>query len=54
MMEDPKIIRLNIEHYQDLLQLKCTPETRQQLVKLLARAQENLPLAVAEVADRRC
>ena len=52
MMEDPEIIRLNIRHYQALLRLYSTPETRQQVVKLLAQAEAQLPLAVAEASDR--
>ena len=47
-MEDPEIIRLNIRHYHELLKLYCTPEARQQLVKLIVRA----PLDVAEAEDR--
>jgi hypothetical protein len=53
MMEDPEIIRLNIRHYRELLKLHGTTETRQQVLKLLAEAQEQLPLALAEAADRK-
>ncbi len=52
MMEDPHIIRLNIRHYRELLNLHSTEETRQQVLKLLARAQEQLPLAMAEAHER--
>jgi hypothetical protein len=53
MMEDPEIIRLNIQHYQNLLKLYCTPETRQQVVKLLAEAKAQLPFAEADASDRK-
>ncbi len=53
MTEDPHIIRLNIRHYQELLKLNCAEETRRQVVKLLARAQEQLPLAMAEARERK-
>jgi uncharacterized protein (DUF1778 family) len=50
MMEDPEIIRLNIRHYQELLKLLSAPDTRQQVVKLLAEA--TAQLAIAEAAER--
>jgi hypothetical protein len=53
MMEDPEIIRLNIRHYQHLLTLHPTAETRQRVIKLLAEAQTNLPLAEAEARNQR-
>ncbi len=53
MTEDPHIIQLNIRHYQELLKLYCTEETRRQVVKLLARAQEQLPLALTEAHERK-
>ena len=47
-MEDPRIIELNIRHYQELLKLdRHTPETRQRLIDLLAEAQVRLPTAAA-------
>jgi hypothetical protein len=52
-MEDPEIIRLNIRHYQELLKLHATAETHQQVRKLLAEAQAQLPLAIAETAERK-
>jgi len=42
MREDPEIIRLNIRHYQELLKLRSTTETRQQVLKLLAEAHAQL------------
>lgn len=48
MCEDPYIIRLNIQHYQDALRQPCPPEKRQQLLRLLAQAQAELPIAMAE------
>jgi hypothetical protein len=53
MMEDPEIIQLNIRHYQELLKLHSTPETRQQVIKLLAEAQAQLPAAEAEARERK-
>ena len=52
-MEDPEIIRLNIRHYQELLTLNRVPEMRQQVIKLLAEAQAQLPDAMAEASERR-
>ena len=44
MTEDPRIIELNIQHYQELLKLdRHTAETRQRLIDLLAEAQAQLP-----------
>jgi len=45
MTEDPEIIRLNIRHYQELLKLDGTAEAQQQVMKLLAEAQAQLPFA---------
>jgi len=53
MTEDPEIIRLNIRHYQELLKLQRTAETRQQVIELLAEAQARLPAAEAEARARR-
>ncbi len=53
MTEDPEIIRLNIRHYQELLKLQRTVETRQQVIALLAEAQAQLPVAEAEARARR-
>ena len=48
MLEDPKILRLNILHYQELLKLeRHTAETRARLIELLAEAQAQLPFASA-------
>jgi hypothetical protein len=48
MREDPYVIRLNIQHYQEALKLPSPPEKRRQLLRLLAEAQAELPLALAE------
>jgi hypothetical protein len=53
MMEAPEIIRLNIRHYEELLKLHRTGEKRQQVMKLLAEARAQLPLAMAEAAERK-
>lgn len=50
MTENPDVIRLNIQHYQDLLKLYCPERTRQQLQKMLADAQARL--VIAEAKDR--
>ena len=52
-MEDAEIIRLNIRHYQALLKLHSTEQTRQQVTKMLAEAQAQLPLAIAEAAEQK-
>jgi hypothetical protein len=53
MTEDPQIIRLNIQHYQELLKLdRHTTETRQRLIELLAEAQAQLPFASAAMSAR--
>jgi hypothetical protein len=52
-MEDPRIIEMNIRHYQELLKLdRYTDETRQRLIELLAEAQAQLPLASAANSNR--
>ncbi|MGA3306954.1 MAG: hypothetical protein ABSC26_13270 [Stellaceae bacterium] len=53
-MEASYIIRLHIEHYKELLRLKGIPEDqRQTAIKLLAEAQEQLPFAIEEEAERQ-
>ena len=53
MPEDPRIIELNIRHYQELLKLDHhTGETRQHLIDLLAEAQAQLPAASAAMLSR--
>lgn len=53
MTEDPRIIELNIQHYQELLKLdRHTAETRQRLIDLLAEAQAQLPAAAAAMSSR--
>lgn len=47
MYEDPYIIRLNIQHYQELLKRPCGPKKREELLRLLAKAQAELPFAAA-------
>jgi hypothetical protein len=55
MAEDPKIIHLNIRHYQELLKLdRHTAETRQRLIELLADAQAQLPFASAAISSQNC
>jgi uncharacterized protein (DUF1778 family) len=51
MTEDPAIIRLNIEHYRELLKLYSTPQTQKQLMNLLAEAQS--ALSKAEAAEQK-
>lgn len=51
MYDDPFVIRLNIEHYKNALQFPCAQEKRQRLLRLLAKAQAELPLALAERAE---
>ena len=51
--EDPRIIQLNIRHYQELLKLdRHTEQTRQHLIDLLAEAQARLPAAVTASRNR--
>lgn len=52
MMDDPEIIRLNIRHYEALLKLHSTADTRQQVVRLLAEARAQLNLAMAEATEQ--
>jgi len=55
MMEDPRIIELNIRHYQELLKLdRHTEEMRHRLIELLAEAQAQLPFANAAIPTRDC
>ncbi len=53
-MEASFIIRLNIKHYKELLKLKSLSENqRQAALKALSEAQEELPFALEEEAERR-
>ena len=53
-MESSYIIRLHIKHYKELLKLKGLPENQQQAaLKALAEAEEELPFALEEEAERR-
>ena len=52
MLDDPEIIRLNIRHYEALLKLHCTADTRQQVIKLLAEARAQLSEAEAAGSNR--
>lgn len=45
MHEDPYVIELNVRHYQAALKLPCTPQKRQQLLRLLAKTQAELSRA---------
>jgi len=51
-MEFSHIIRLRIRHYQALLKLDSTTEIRPQVIKLITKAQAQLPLAEAEEFER--
>jgi hypothetical protein len=53
MMEDPEIIRRNIQHYQQLLKLYCTAARRQRVTQLLAEAEAQLALAMADAPERK-
>jgi hypothetical protein len=48
--DEPYIIRLNIRHYEAMLQLPCGEERRRRLLTLLDEAHARL--AVAENAER--
>ena len=52
MLDDPEIIRLNIRHYEALLKLHCTADTRQQVMKLLAEARAQLSGAEGTGSNR--
>jgi len=55
MIEAPYIIRLNIQHYRDLLKGNDVPDDlRPQVTKLLADAEARLSLAEAEEFDHGC
>ena len=47
MMEDPEILRMNIQHYQSLLKLELEEPQRQQISRLLAEARDELRSASA-------
>ncbi len=51
MADDSDVIRRNIQHYRDLLQLYSTERTREQLRMLLRQAQARL--AIAEAQERK-
>jgi hypothetical protein len=54
MMEDPEIIQLNIQHYQNFLKFNHhTAETQQRATELLAEAHAQLTSAKAEVSSRK-
>jgi hypothetical protein len=53
-MEVSFIIRLRIQHYRGMLKLNSlAEELRPQVIKLLAEAQAQLPLAEAEEFERK-
>ena len=55
MTEDPRIIELNIRHYQELLKLdRHTPETRRRVMELLAEAQAELAAAGVTASQAYC
>ena len=41
-MEDPEIIRLNIEHYRHLLKLDLSEQQRRTVTRLLAESEQGL------------
>ena len=49
MEEEPYVIRLNIGHYEGMLQLPCSAERRRRLLNLLGEARARL--AAAEAAE---
>jgi hypothetical protein len=51
MEDEPYIIRLNIRHYEGMLQLPCSEERRRRLLKLLAEARAQL--VTVENAERQ-
>ena len=48
MTENPQIIQMNIAHYQALLKLNMDGAKRSVIERLLAKAKEDLALALAE------
>jgi hypothetical protein len=55
MTENAQIVRLAIQHYQELLKLdRHTAETRRRLIESLAEAQAQLPFAGAATSSRDC
>jgi hypothetical protein len=52
-VEDPEAIQQNIRHYQELLTLESTKETRNRILELLAEAQAQLPGASAAAMERK-
>jgi hypothetical protein len=53
MFDDPAVIRLNIQHYEELLKLPCDEQQRQRILKLLAEARAELPRAWAAASERK-
>lgn len=54
MHEPSSIILMNVKRYQELLNCRGTEdERRSTVIKLLAEAQAQFPLAVAEESDRK-
>jgi hypothetical protein len=51
--DDPAIIRLNIRHYQELLKLNGMAHAHEQVRKLLAEAEAQLPIALTEASERK-
>lgn len=53
MTDEPNVIRINIRHFEALLQLPCTEERRHRILKLLADARVNLVAAERASNDNR-
>jgi hypothetical protein len=53
VMEDPKIIKQNIQYFQYMLTLYSTEYTQNQVRKLLGHAQEQLTIAETKALDRK-
>jgi hypothetical protein len=53
MIEDPAIILLYIRHYQELLKLNVMAHAHDQVRKLLAEAEAQLPIALTEASERK-
>jgi hypothetical protein len=52
-MESSHIVRMTIKHYKEMLKLKDLPEDqRLTAIRLLAEAEEQLPFALEEEAQR--
>jgi hypothetical protein len=52
MAEETEILKLNISHYRELLNLNCLPDTRRSVNELLEEALMQLSLDEGAEADR--